>query len=116
MASITKILSRYTSIQDLLTKKKKELSDLKKEENELSEQIKLYLVDKGEDTIHLDSNTTISLKDVDKKIMVPPKTYKEKVKSILKDNGIYTTGLENEIIDAKVSCRFQEKKLKLKKV
>lgn len=88
---------------------------LRKEEKNLNCEIKKYLRETGEDGIRIDQDTIINLKDFDKKIVVPPKEYKEKIKQLLLQKGIYSGGLEDEIIRAKIEGQVQEQKLKVVK-
>lgn len=113
MPSIKKLIESYQLIRGRIDEAKNKLAELRKEERELNEELVTYLVTSGEDGIRIDSNTVINLKDVDKKIVVSMPKYKEKIKSLLVEKGMYVAGLEDEIIQAKVDGRVTEQKLKV---
>lgn len=115
MTSISKISDRYLRIQTRIAETKATLATLRKEEKNLNTELKKYLQETGEDGIRIDQDTIINLKDFDKKIVVPPTKYKEKLKQLLVKKGIYSLGLEEEIIGAKVDGQIQEQKLKIVK-
>jgi hypothetical protein len=75
--------------------------------------IKTYLNEVGETGIRIDKDTVITITDHERNVSAGPKKYREKVKEILIENGIYKDNLENEIVDAKIDHQVPEQKLKL---
>lgn len=113
MPSMKKLIDSYKLTQGRINETKSKLSELRNEEKEINNEIKTYLQTSGQDGIRIDQDTVINLKDVDKKIIVSPNKYKQRIKNLLIEKGMYVSGLEDEIISAKVEGRVKEQRLKV---
>lgn len=111
--SIRKTAERYLKIQARLKETRGIMCALRKEETAIRREIERYLQESGETGIRVDADTTISLNDVSKKILVPQKKYPEVVKAVLVKHGAYRHGLERDIIDAKTVGEEKLPKLKV---
>lgn len=108
-----KLIDSYQLIQGRINETKNKMIALRGEEKEINDEITKYLQTSGEDGIRIDKDTVINLKNVDKKIIVSADKYKQKIKDLLIEKGMYVSGLEDEIISAKVDGRVMEQRLKV---
>lgn len=113
MPSLKKLIDSYQLIQGRIKETQDKMIGLRAEEKEINEEIKNYLQTSGEEGIRIDKDTVINLTDVDKKINLPANKYKQKIKDLLVEKGKYVSGLEEEIILAKVEGRVKEQRLKI---
>ena len=111
--SMTRLVESYQKVTNMIADSKKKLTDLKKEEKRIHEEFIKYLQETGEEGIKIDGDTVINLRDVDKKIIISPPKYKQKIKALLISKGVYVDGIEDEIIKAKIGGQVHEQKLKI---
>lgn len=113
MPSLKKLIDSYQLVQGRIKETHEKMNGLRAEEKEINEELKNYLQTSGEEGIRIDKDTVINLTDVDKKINLPANKYKQKIKDLLVEKGKYVSGLEEEIISAKVEGRVKEQRLKI---
>ena len=113
MPSLKTLIDSYKLTQGRINEAKRKLAELRTGERTINNEIKTYLQTSGDEGIRIDKETVITLKDVDKKIIVSPNQYKQKIKDLLIEKGMYISGLEDEIISAKVEGKVKEQRLKV---
>lgn len=113
MTSLKTLIDSYKLTQGRIKEAKGKLSELRAGERTINNEIKTYLQTSGGEGIRIDKDTVITLKDVDKKIIVSLDKYKQKIKNLLVEKGMYVPGLEDEIISAKVEGKVKEQRLKV---
>jgi hypothetical protein len=109
---IQNTVESYMEIKNKIKAHQDVLSQLRKEEKVLAKEIRDYMNQHDEEGLKVD-DCIISLNRTEKKIVVPPKQYKNKVGDLLKSRGISSDSLVEDILNAKVDQVVQEQKLRL---
>jgi hypothetical protein len=111
--SIETTINALVTIKSQIKEQKTILESLKREENELTKQVKNFLNETEQKGIRLDEITTITLQDHEKKILMSRNNYKNHISDILFDQGIERDeDLLNKILDKTNGDVVKEQRLK----